>query len=60
MFKMLGALLGLYTLYAAVTGVVYAKSGVWGKTVSRTESPRYFWVVLAIYGCLALALLAVF
>jgi hypothetical protein len=60
MFKMLGVLLVLYTLYAGVKGVVYAKSGAWGKTVSRTESPRYFWVVIAIYGFLALALLTIF
>jgi len=60
MFKVLGVLLGFYTLYAAVTGVVYAKSGAWGKTVSKTESPRYFWVVIAIYGCLVLALLTIF
>jgi hypothetical protein len=60
MFKVLGVLLGFYTLYAAVTGVVYAKSGAWGKTVSKTESPLYFWVVIAIYGCLVLALLTIF
>lgn len=60
MFKMLGLLLGLYTLYAAATGEVYAKSGAWGRTVSRAESPEYFWVVIAIYAALALALAIVF
>lgn len=60
MFKMLGLLVGLYALHAAVTGRVYAKSGPWGRTVSRAESPKYFWVVIAIYAALALALATVF
>ena len=60
MFKMLGLILGLYTLYAVVTGEVYAKSGTWGRTVSRAESPEYFWVVIFIYASLALALATVF
>ncbi|MCC6610662.1 MAG: hypothetical protein IT515_13440 [Burkholderiales bacterium] len=60
MFKVLGFLVGLYTLYAAVTGEVNAKSGAWGRTVSRAESPEYFWVVIAIYAGLALALITVF
>lgn len=60
MFKLLGILVGLYTLYATFKGEVYAKSGVWGKTVSREDSPEYFWVVIAIYAGLALALATVF
>lgn len=60
MFKVLGLLVGLYTLYAAAKGEVYAKSGAWGKTVSRVESPQYFWVVIAIYAGLALALATIF
>ncbi|HRF83183.1 MAG: hypothetical protein J0L89_08735 [Xanthomonadales bacterium] len=60
MFKALGILVGLYALYAALTGEVLAKSGPWGRTVSRADSPRYFWVVVAIYAALALALLTVF
>ena len=42
MFKLLGILVALYTLYFATTGRVYAKSGPGGRTVSRDESPRYF------------------
>jgi hypothetical protein len=60
MFRVVGLLLSLYTLYAAVTGEVYAKSGAWGRTVSRAESPEYFWVVIAIYAALALALATIF
>lgn len=60
MFKALGLLVALYTLYSVVKGEVYAKSGAWGKTVSRAESPEYFWVVIAIYAALALALVTIF
>lgn len=60
MFKMLGVLVGLYTLYAAVKGEVYAKSGASGRIVSRVESPEYFWVVIAIYAGLSLALVTIF
>jgi hypothetical protein len=60
MFKVLGILVGLYTLYAAMNGKVYAKSGAWGRTVSRVDSPEYFWVVIAIYAGLSVALITVF
>lgn len=60
MFKLLGALVGLYAAYAAVKGEVYAKSGVWGRTISRKQSPEYFWIVIAIYVALGVALLTVF
>jgi hypothetical protein len=59
MFKLLGALVGVYTLVAAVKGEVYAKSGVWGRTISKHESPEYFWIVIAIYGALSVALLTI-
>lgn len=60
MFKVLGILVGLYTLYAAMNGKVYAKSGAWGRTVSRVDSPEYFWVVIAIYAGLSVALITIF
>jgi hypothetical protein len=60
MFKMLGALLALYTVYAAFGGKVYAKSGPRGRTVSRAHSPEYFWAVIAVYAGLSAALLTVF
>jgi hypothetical protein len=60
MFKLLGALVGLYTLFAVLKGMVHAKSGVWGRTISRQESPEHFWVVIAIYGALSVALLTIF
>lgn len=60
MFKILGILVGLYTIYSAITGNVYVKSGPGGKTVSKTDSPEYFWVVIVIYACLSAALLLYF
>lgn len=60
MFKILGILVGFYTLYAAITGEVYEKSGAWGRTVSKADSPEYFWVVIAIYAGLSVALITVF
>jgi hypothetical protein len=60
MFKLLGVLVALYTVYAAVTGNVCAKSGPAGRTVSRQDSPEYFWVVIAIYAGLSAALLVYF
>lgn len=60
MFKILGVLVGLYTLYSIATGNVYANSGPLGKMVYRQESPEYFWIVIVIYACLSVALLAYF
>ena len=60
MFKTLGVVVGAYALYAAVKGEVYAKSGPWGRTVSREDSPEYFWVIIAIYAGLGVALMTIF
>ncbi len=60
MFKLLGVLVLLYVAYAAARGEVFAKAGASGRTVSRAESPQYFWVVVAIYAGLGIALLTVF
>ena len=60
MFKALGLLVALYTVYAALTGAVYARSGPGGRVVARAESPEYFWIVIVIYAGLSVALLTVF
>jgi hypothetical protein len=60
MFKLLGVLVALYTLAAATKGEVYAKSGVWGRTVSKQDEPRYFWSIIVIYASLSFALLTIF
>jgi len=60
MFEVLGIVLAVYTVYAAFAGEVYAKSGASGRTVSKQDSPAYFWAVLAIYAGLSVALITVF
>ena len=60
MFKILGIVLGFYTLYAVLKGEVLAKSGAWGRTVSRVASPEYFWLVVTIYFAVSGALIALF
>lgn len=53
-------MLVIYCVYAIVRGEVFAKSGIWGTSVSRTGSPLYFYIVIAIYVLLSFALIAVF
>ncbi len=60
LFKALGVVLALYSAYAAFRGEVYARAGWKGRTIERTDEPRYFWVVIAIYFGLSVALLTVF
>jgi hypothetical protein len=60
MFKVIGILLAAYTVYAMFRGEVVAKSGASGRTIERVTSPKYFWVVIAIYLGLALALIIIF
>lgn len=60
MFKALGILVAIYTLYAISQGAVYAKSGVSGNTISKTDSPKYFWVVIVIYAFLSIVLMTIF
>ncbi len=59
LFTLLGALIGLYVLHCSIKGEVHAKDGIRMRTVYRTESPRYFWVVIGIYAALSLALLTI-
>ncbi|HLU07908.1 MAG TPA: hypothetical protein VKZ91_15220 [Woeseiaceae bacterium] len=60
MFKLIGAFVCLYTIYAAVAGRVVAKSGPWARIVSRQDSPEYFWLVIVIYAGLSIALIVWF
>jgi hypothetical protein len=60
MFKVIGVLVALYTAYAAISGKVYASSGVFGRTILRRDSPRYFWTVIIVYAGLSVALMTVF
>ena len=59
-FDILGIGVAAYTLVAAATGRVWARSGPGARLVTRDRSPRYFWVVIAIYAGLSVALIAWF
>ena len=59
-FRVMGILLILYVIQAVVTGKVVVKSGLGSRTVSREESAAYFWISIAIYTGLSVALLVVF
>ncbi|MBW7888602.1 MAG: hypothetical protein H3C35_09625 [Bacteroidetes bacterium] len=56
MFKLIGIAAALYVLYAVISGKVYTKSGVWGKTILRKDDPEYFWFTIVIYAGVSLAL----
>jgi hypothetical protein len=60
MFKLIGVLLALYTLFAALKGEVYARSRAWGRTITKAETPAYFWVVIGIYAALSVSLFVIF
>lgn len=60
MFRLLGALLGIYVIFAVVQGSVYAKRRAWGERIERASEPHRFWTVIAIYAALSVALATVF
>lgn len=60
MFVVLGMVVAIYTAYAALSGEVVVAEGPGARRVRRGESPRYFWVCIAIYGGLSLAMMTIF
>ena len=60
LFMALGVLTLCYTFFAVARGEVHAKAGWRGRLILRTQSPRYFWTVIAIYAALGIALMTVF
>ena len=60
MFPILGVLVAAYVLYAVMAGEIFAKAGVWGRSISREKSPGEFWMTIVIYSGLAIALIAIF
>lgn len=59
-FRLLGLTVGLYAAYSLVTGTVYARHRMWGRTFRREEEPFAYWSAIAAYGALALMLIFVF
>lgn len=60
LFKLLGAGVACYVLWALTTGAVYARSRMWGRTFRRNEDPRGYWGAIGAYVVLALALVFLF
>ena len=57
LFRALGLLLAGYIVVAVLSGAVYAKSAVWGRTFRRAEKPLRYWSAIAAYTLLSLALM---
>lgn len=57
LFQALGLLVAGYIVVAVLSGAVYAKSGVWGRTFRRAEKPLHYWSAIAAYALLSLALM---
>ena len=49
-----------YVVYALFEGSVLAKRGAWGERIERASEPHRYWIVIAIYAGLAVALITVF
>lgn len=60
LFKLLGILLGCYVALSLQRGVVFAKSGPWGRTYRRDEHGLAYWSAIVCYALLSLALLFIF
>jgi hypothetical protein len=57
LFRALGLLLACYIVVAVLSGAVYAKSAVWGRTFRCAEEPLRYWSAIAAYALLSLALM---
>jgi hypothetical protein len=60
LFRLLGVLLVAYLIQALHRGHVYARSGLFGRDLSRAAQPVSYWSAVVAYALLAAALLFVF
>lgn len=60
LFKLLGILLACYVALALQRGVVYAKSGPWGRHYRRDDDRFGYWGAIVSYVLLSLALIFIF
>ncbi len=60
LFKLLGILLACYVALSLERGVVYAKSGPWGRHFHRDEDKYGYWSAIVCYVLLSLALIFIF
>ena len=59
-FKLLGVLLAFYVAQSLHRGVVFAKSGPWGRYYRRDEDRFAYWSAIVCYVLLSLALIFLF
>ncbi len=59
-FQILGVCAASYVVYSFMTGEVYVKSGLWGRTFRRDEEPWKYWGAIIPYSVLAIALIFFF
>jgi hypothetical protein len=55
-FKVVGAAVALYVLYALSSGEIFAKRGAWGVTARRDEQPFQYWSTVVVYAVLSVML----
>ena len=60
MFKAVGTIVVLYLVYCLASGSVIAKAGPGGRRINRATSARHYWITMAVYALLAIALFTVF
>jgi len=60
LFKLLGVLLACYVVLSLQRGVVYAKSGPWGRHYWRDDDRFSYWSAIVCYSLLSLALIFIF
>lgn len=60
LFKLLGVLLACYVALSLQRGVVFAKSGPWGRHYRRDEDGFAYWSAIVCYVMLSLALIFIF
>ncbi len=60
LFQLLGVVVGIYVAYALLTGRVYAKSGIWGRTFLRDGDAWSYWSACIAYALLSAGLLLYF
>ena len=60
LFRLLGVLPAAYLLQALHSGHVYARSGLFGRDLSRDAEPFGYWSALVAYALLAAALVFLF
>ena len=59
MLKILGLIVGIYTLISVISGAVNTRGGFKGRRIFRKRDPQYFWIVIMIYASVSVALLSV-